>query len=619
MSVWSWLKLALCLWLLRKAVKVAGWLLLVALAVATWPVTVVAAAGYAAAWLRGWPPVRLYRAAAWALPVTMAWLAAAAVHARGWPGALAPGRALHGGWDQLSAAGLARTFLLTAPAGVPAGLAVAGIIWAWRIYALSAGLGGIMASAPITFDARQWKRQVRTAKGLTQAPGAVPLARGGKIPVGGTIRAIGHRWHPVFTLPATACARHMVVVGATGSGKTNLMIRLWAGWFTATMTAARSGRGNRPLLVVLDAKGGRDARVKADRTRRLLYGAGARRVAIWPDEARLSVWDLPPADLAVLLYQMIESGTGAAAYYADILQAVLTLVVLAPCGPPVNGAGFLERLDARWLQQAWGDGRHPEQLARARAAARHLPDIQLRYVTLLGRLGPALDGPGNLADADAWYCILEGTREPSVAEAQAMALTELAAHAATDLDGEPRAMLLAADDYSAVSGRVPLSNLYERGRSLGIGVQVSAQSWQGLGQSQDERYRIAATADGGVWVLRTPYPEPLTQLAGMRRVLDTAHRLIGSTRGDEGTTRIQRSWTADPELIRRLEVGQACYIHGGAATFVQVARPKPSPLTLLSGSPPAEPMARVPEPRPEPTARPAAASLDDIFGPGAAR
>ena len=115
------------------------------------------------------------------------------------------------------------------------------------------------------------------------------------------------------------------------------------------------------------------------------------------------------------------------------------------------------------------------------------------------------------------YRFDSGTRERSVAEAQAMALTELAAHAATTLDGEPRAMLLAADDYSAVSGRVPLSNLYERGRSLGIGVQVSAQSWQGLGATEDERYRIAATADGGIFVLHTPYPEPLVALAGTRR------------------------------------------------------------------------------------------------------
>ena len=621
MSVWSWLKLTLCLWLLRKAVKVTGWLLLAALAALAWPVTLIAAAGYAAAWLRGRPPVRLYRAAAWALPVTMAWLAAAALHAPGWPAALAPGRAWPGGWDHLAAPNLARTFLLTAPAAVPAGLAVAGIIWAWRIYAISAGLGGIMASAPITFDARQWKRQVRTAKGVTEAPGAVPLrARGGKIPVGGTIRAIGHRWHPVFTLPATACARHMVVVGATGSGKTNLMIRLWAGWFTATLAAARAGRGNRPLLVVLDGKGGRDARVKAGRTRRLLYGAGARRVAIWPDEARLSLWDLPSADLAVLLYQMIESGTGAAAYYADILQAVLTLAVGAPGGPPLSTAAFLDRLDARWLQEAWDPARYPAEAARARSAARHLPDIQLRYATLLARLGPALDGPGTLAEADAWYFILEGTREPSVAEAQAMAITELAAHAATSLHGEPRAMLLAADDYSAVSGRVPVSSLYERGRSLGIGVQVSAQSWQGLGRDEDERYRIAATADGGIFVLHTPHPEPLSQLAGRRRVLETAHRLIGGSWGDEGTTRIRHAWTADPDLIRRLEVGQACYIHRGAVTFVQVARPKPSPLSLLP--PPAtEPAMQVPAPRHEdaPTAWPAAPSLDDIFGPGAAR
>ena len=82
--------------------------------------------------------------------------------------------------------------------------------------------------------------------GLTDAPGAVPLlARGGRIPVGGTIRAIGHRWHPVFTIPAAACARHMVIVGATGSGKTNLMMRLWAGWFTATL-AAGAGRERAP-------------------------------------------------------------------------------------------------------------------------------------------------------------------------------------------------------------------------------------------------------------------------------------------------------------------------------------------------------------------------------------
>jgi hypothetical protein len=541
------------------------------------------------------------------------------------PAALAPARAWEHGWPYPAALAAAREVALLAPVTIPAGLAAAALVWKWRTYAITTGLGGITASAPITFDRRQWKRQVRTAKGVTEAPGAVPLlGRGGKIPVGGTIRAVGHRWHPVFTLPSGACARHMVIVGATGSGKTNLMIRLWAGWFTATLEQARAGRGDRPLLLVLDCKGGRDARRKADRTRRLLYGAGARRVAIWPDEARLSLWDLPARELAVLLYQMIDTGEGNAAYYADILQAALMLAVTAPGGPPVNAAAFLDRLDARWLAHAWNDGHHPEQLARTRAAAKHLPDIRLRMATLLDRLGPALDGPGTLADADAWYFILEGTSEPSVAQAQAMALTELAAHAATTPYGEPRAILLAADDYSAVSGRVPLSNLYERGRSLGIGVQVSAQSWQGLGADEDERYRIAATADGGIFVLHTPYPEPLTQLGGTRRVLETAHKLIGNSWGDEGTTREQRAWVADPDLIRRLDTGQACYIHRGGATFVQVARPKPSPLTLLPPPAPEPPPAAVPVPRHEPGPAPwpppqPGPDLSDLFRPGAAR
>ena len=70
MTVWSWVRLTVTLWLLRKALKVTGWLLLALLVLALWPVTVATAAGYVAAWLRGWPPVRLRRAAVGSLAVT---------------------------------------------------------------------------------------------------------------------------------------------------------------------------------------------------------------------------------------------------------------------------------------------------------------------------------------------------------------------------------------------------------------------------------------------------------------------------------------------------------------------------------------------------------------------
>lgn len=619
MTFWAYLRFQVLLWALRTTGHVLKWAITAAVLILAAPVTVVAAVAYAGAWLRGWPPAKLWRAAAWSLPMTGAYLAGRALRARTWEAlALAPVHDWEHAWHLAQDGRMVTAFVVCAPVGVPAALMAAGTAWAWRIYAIDTGLSGRTATAPVVFDARQWRRQTRTARARITAPGTVPLTdRRGRIVMGATIRAVGHRWQPVLAVPAGAMGRHQVVIGASGSGKTNLMMRTWAGWYASTRTAHLHQNGPRPLLLVLDCKGGPDARVKAARTRRLLHAAGAGRVAVWPDEASVSLWGLPPRDLAVALFQMIESGSGDAAYYADVTQAVLTLAITAPSGPPANGMEFLARLDIGWLAAAYRDD--PGPLNAVRAARTQLPDIALRYRTLLSRLGPALDGPGTLAGADAWYFILEGTREQSVAEAQAMALTELAAALATSRDAEPRAILLACDDYSAVSGRVPLWQLYERGRSLGIGVQVSAQSWQGLGDSEDERYRIAATADGGLWLLRTPYPQPVCELAGTRRVIETATKVIGGMWGDEGSSRVQHAWTVNPQIARSLDTGQAAYIHAGGATWVQIARPQPSPLPL----PPAQaaqpaPVIVVPAARDEAApGPPRPAALDDAFSQGA--
>lgn len=485
--------------------------------IAAAPVTVVAVVAGAGAWLRGWPPSRLRAAAAWSLPMTAVWLIATAFGARSWEQvAWAPYLAWRAGWHAFSLGQAGTAFVLCAPVAVPAGLLAASLWWQRRIYRIETGLTGAVP-APVNFDARQWHRQARAAKGRLAAPGTVPLTdTRHRIVTGTVIRAVGRRWQPVLALPHQVMGRHQVIIGASGCGKTNLMIRTWAGWYSAAYHAHLNQTGDRPLLVVLDCKGGPDSRVKANRTRTLLHQAGAGRVAIWPDDARLSLWTLPARDLAVTLFQLLDlPATGPAAYYADVTQAAVTLAVTAPPAPPASASAFLARLDEGWLLAAYaGD---PGLLGAVRAAGRHLPDIALRYRTLLDRLGPAFDGTATLADADAWYLILEGTRERSVAQAQAMAVTELLAHAVTSPATERRAVLLACDDYSAIAGRVPLWQLYERGRSLGIGVQVSAQSWHGLGVDEDERYRITATADGGIWLMRTPHPEPLSHLAGTRR------------------------------------------------------------------------------------------------------
>ena len=120
MNAWSWLKLRVYLWLLRKTVTFTKWLVLVAVVIAAWPVTLVAVIEYAAAWLRGWPSIRLFRTAAWALPVTAVWLTIVEVRVPGWrSAALIPGRVWGHGFHHLGGAGLANTLALLVPVAIP--------------------------------------------------------------------------------------------------------------------------------------------------------------------------------------------------------------------------------------------------------------------------------------------------------------------------------------------------------------------------------------------------------------------------------------------------------------------------------------------------------------------
>jgi len=278
------------------------------------------------------------------------------------------------------------------------------------------------------------------------------------------------------------------------------------------------------------------------------------------------------------------------------MEALVSLAVGAPCGPPANSADFLARLDTGWLTAAYAASGDGMAVATIRSGQKAFEDVKLRFRALWRRLGAALDGGSSFADADAWYCILEGTAEAAVAEAQARALTDLLAHFAV---AGRREILLAVDEFSAVSRRLPIWQLYERARSLGLAVQVSAQSWEGLAASDDERYRVAATAEGGIWLLRTPRPGPVAELAGTRSYLDTSRRFAGPGGWEDAGS----SWSRlvpvlDADLVRRLDVGQAAYIYRGGVTYVQVKR--------LTGRQAALAPATVPMPRFEAAAAPAA-------------
>jgi hypothetical protein len=575
-----------------------------AIAVALAPVTVVAASAYALGWWRGWPPRRLYLAAAWCSPLAAGWLGAATIWPAGLPApdpaqwwlrlAVAPWR----GWRLAELAAIHGDVLIgvlvIAPLAIPAGLAAGGLAWARRRFRMTVGTGGAHPGSPARFDARLWARQARTARQVaTSSFWPLPLMRAdGQVIAGATIRAAGHEARRTAVIPYERLRSHQVIIGSTGTGKTTLLLRLWAAFMAGGLQRHADGLARRPLLVVLDCKGGESSRQTAARARQVLAGAGAAAVACWP-QVPLSLWALPPSQLVTTLLDLIEHGTGGAAYYADIMESLVTLAVAAPPGPPSNSTEFLGRLDAGWLASAYTSVGNLAAAAAAQAGRKGIDDVALRFRALWRRLGPGLDSGGSFADADAWYCTLQGTGEPAVAEAQARALTDLLA--AYALAGQ-REILLSVDEFSAVSRRLPIWRLYERARSLGLAVQVTAQSWEGLGHADDDRNRVAATAEGGIWLLRTPRPEPVTELAGTRTTVWTTRLLAGRhTWQTTGASAPKPMPVADPDIIRRLDVGQAAYIYQGGVTYLHIKPPAYIPVREpLPADVPALPSAELP-------------------------
>jgi hypothetical protein len=206
--------------LARWALYLAAWTGLVITAIAAAPVTTVAVTGLVVAWGRGWPPARLRRAAAWSLLMTAAWLTVTAITAHSLRAVLgAPFAGWAGSWHAFSYGNTSAAFVLAAPVAVPAGLLIASWAWQVRIYRIETGLAGVTATAPVTFDHRQWRRQAKTAARANTAPRLVPLTdRKDRIVIGGTIRAVAHPWRPVLAIPATAMGRHQVIVGSSGHG-----------------------------------------------------------------------------------------------------------------------------------------------------------------------------------------------------------------------------------------------------------------------------------------------------------------------------------------------------------------------------------------------------------------
>jgi hypothetical protein len=373
---------------------------------------------------------------------------------------------------------------------------------------------------------------------------------------------------PDVLWPFEQMARHAVILGASGSGKTETSMRI--AHQVATQTDA-------PVLY-LDAKGDRPA---AERFCALMRAAG-RRVRVFPNEP-FDAWRGDWRAIVNRLLEVIEFvPEGPAAYYRDIAKTALQLACNHPDGPPRSSAELLGRLDYELLLNAHGPSTAVLSLPRDK-----IGQVRLRYEAFFGQMGRALDGDWSFEDADAAYFLLDSVALGEDTAGAACLLFADFAHYFTMRKPRERFCLLFADEFSAIAGASDIAMKVEQARSFNTGLVLIPQTPSGMGP-RTQRDRILGSVETLI-VHALNEPEEIAALAGTRQAVELTHRYEEGIRHREGFARPEESPKVHPDRVRELDAGMAWVIRRGRATKVAVAR---APSAQRAALPEAQPLDR---------------------------
>lgn len=362
-------------------------------------------------------------------------------------------------------------------------------------------------------------------------------------------------------IPLAEMARHMVVVGEPGYGKTMTLLQL-------ASIAVRYAM----QVVYIDLKGSVKTAAQFVALMRLL---GVQRVKVYPREA-YDGWRGEAQTLYNRLMQMVDAGTHP--FYRRLTSSLLSLAVNAPGGPPRSSQEFLRRLDRNWLYRAYV-GKTPEHAYARRKIARlvpHLDDLSLPFEGFFDGIAGALDGTWAFEDGDAAYLGLDGDAQKEQAALMGRYLLEDCAHYAKYRKGARHALLV-LDEFGVLASP-NATDLYERVRESGVSVCAAAQSFEGLGP---ERRQVVSASSIKI-LHRCGDPEELVKYAGEREVAAFSHLLeedeAGALRsmGDEAdprrrtAVRMQRQYAMPIERVQQLRKGETGLITGGLGAWCRV-------------------------------------------------
>jgi len=467
-----------------------------------------------------------------------------------------PGRALLAAWPQLWPAWLATT-------------AAAPLLALLIVLRQDSSQLGLAEGEP---ERRTRARTERRLARKAAATSAMPTDTAGLF-LG--YRLAGDKLLPVrrgrVYLPLPRLSHHLLVAGATGSGKTETVLRV----------ADSLARTSDWTIVYVDGKGDRETMA---RFAALMNDAG-RRVWLFPDQP-YDGWRGSAAEVAGRLLQLIDfADEGGGAYYRDLAVNAIRLACDNPSGPPRGSAELLVRLHRNALLKL-----HPKgSLALAEIAAlpkEQLDGIRARYAAFFTTVAGALDGRVAFDELDSAYFLLDGLRLKHEAGYLARFLVEEFTQWAVGRKQRSQRVLLIVDEFSAIAqAGQGLVDVVERTRGFGVAAVLCPQLAEGMG-SPEAAARIIGSAQT-ILLHGMATPEQFVRAGGTRRVPFTTRQLDGDAFTGLGSTRVEDEYRADPNDVRRLAPGQCFAIGSGLAMKLQIA-PAP-PLASLRTRPDAKP------------------------------
>ncbi len=378
-------------------------------------------------------------------------------------------------------------------------------------------------------------------------------------------RALPTVGRAVLLSPERLC-RHVLVCGATGSGKTETLLRL--AWAVAKCSEA-------PVFY-LDGKGDRDT---AQRFCALMNDAG-RSTRVFPGDS-FDGWRGEPHEIQGRLMQIVDYTTvGPASWYRDIAKTTLGLVCGHPQGPPRSSREALARMDLPLLR-----GAHPGSSAAGALSEAQVNQVRLRYEAFFGQTRGVLDNGWAWEDTPAAYLLLDSLALREETSGLARFLFEDFAHYFTSRKPRGQFCVLIVDEFSALAGNAGMAGRVEQARGFNTGLVLAPQVVAGMG-SEIEAARIIGSVET-VICHRVNTPEEIIALAGTRRVIEySSHYAIDGATG-EGSARMQHQYKVDPNHVRSLPPGAAFIISRGKAMKAQVVQAPqlatPPPTTAAGG------------------------------------